>query len=716
MIRDGSNDSVGGTLETFINLFHSAHNFDALTIKSNLDMFNSQYDQDEDIEVLRNVLKKLVVEEICKAELDEAKRKFFETCLRELSDWLKSHARRDGAGFDCCLVGCKFTSKKHQFYVRHVKRDHPNIRNIVCNFNKRCKINLSNISAWIEHLKQTHSRQSAHCEPAPAQNPVLTMPCKCDRESCGGVHLRNIGELLKHYNSYHANENRQCMFEDCITTFNASTPITAMNHIRIKHKRTGKMKLKSRYLLLPESNSGSESISTPSLEIMENNTPVSHDDEENRYEEGDFDAIEAEDVFFDGHDDEENSNEHYLAYFSDFLSRLAYGKFVPQTTIQDICEEFIMSTKKLLARQEKVLRESLQNCTNCDIDQIVKDLFENDPFLQAQNQLNTEYKRKLFVQSCSTYVHPKEILLNQEGVRTGSKKEVFHYVPLVDSLNILTTDETFIKMRAAFKVNNDNKIRDIKDGSNFKKNSYFNANPDAYSIILYSDAVEMQNPLGAARGVYKIVFIYYTLCEISKSQRSQIDHLQLVMAFKEKLLKKYPLSTILKPLIEDLKLLELGIEMKSPTRKLKCGVACYVSDNLEASLVGGFSANFSSNDICRICHIQHKDLLDYAHKSHGLWSIEEYDEICNYMFNDNNEADNNSADIEVDAENLFTEFTSESEESDVESEDHSVMEAETEVDILSRGLKSRCSLNALQSFHAVNGFPLDIMHDLFEGM
>ena len=226
----------------------------------------------------------------------------------------------------------------------------------------------------------------------------------------------------------------------------------------------------------------------------------------------------------------------------------------------------------------------------------------------------------------------------------------------------------------------------------------------------------MQNPLGAARGVYKIVFIYYTLCEISKSQRSQIDHLQLVMAFKEKLLKKYPLSTILKPLIEDLKLLELGIEMKSPTRKLKCGVACYVSDNLEASLVGGFSANFSSNDVCRICHIQHKDLLDHAHKSHGLWSIEEYDEICNYMFNDNNEAGNNSADIEVDAENLFTEFTSESEESDVESEDHSVMDAETDEDILSRGLKSRCSLNVLQSFHAVNGFPLDIMHDLFEGM
>ena len=88
-------------------------------------------------------------------------------------------------------------------------------------------------------------------------------------------------------------------------------------------------------------------------------------------------------------------------------------------------------------------------------------------------------------------------------------------------------------------------------------------NKDAYSMILYSDGVEIKNPLGAARGVYKVVLVYYTLCEIKKSQRSQIDRLHLVMVFREKLLKKYSLKMIMKPLVRDLKSLEIGVQVLS---------------------------------------------------------------------------------------------------------------------------------------------------------
>ena len=67
------------------------------------------------------------------------------------------------------------------------------------------------------------------------------------------------------------------------------------------------------------------------------------------------------------------------------------------------------------------------------------------------------------------------------------------------------------------------------------------------------------------------------------------------MVFREKLLKKYSLQTIYKPLVDDLKRLELGVVINLPmTRRIKCGVICYAADNLEASVVGGFSACFSS--------------------------------------------------------------------------------------------------------------------------
>ena len=231
--------------------------------------------------------------------------------------------------------------------------------------------------------------------------------------------------------------------------------------------------------------------------------------------------------------------------------------------------------------------------------------------------------------------------------------------------------------------------------------------------MLYSDAVEMKNPLGASKGTYKIVFIYYTLCEITKSQRSKIDRIQLTMAFKEKLLKTYSLKTILKPLIDDLKALELGVEVKNPTGTLKAGVACYISDNLEAAFIGGFSGSFSSRDICRVCHIQHGQLGDQIHHVQDFWTEEEYDRICDSKFETMEEEDPNL--VVVQKDNLFNEFDSESDSDDESDIVESGEDGDDESQIQTRGLRSRCPLNCLQSFHAVTSFPLDIMHDLFEG-
>ena len=76
--------------------------------------------------------------------------------------------------------------------------------------------------------------------------------------------------------------------------------------------------------------------------------------------------------------------------------------------------------------------------------------------------------------------------------------------------------------------------------------------------------------------------VFFTLCEVEKAQRSQIDRLTLCMVFREKLLKKYSLNTIYKSLVDDLKVLETGIQIYFPIpRTVKCGVLCYAADNLE---------------------------------------------------------------------------------------------------------------------------------------
>ena len=155
--------------------------------------------------------------------------------------------------------------------------------------------------------------------------------------------------------------------------------------------------------------------------------------------------------------------------------------------------------------------------------------------------------------------------------------------------------------------------------------------------MFYSDAVELVNPLGAARGKHKVVQIFFNLAEIPKCQRSQVDRMQLALIVKEKLIKKYGFSKIYKVLVDDLKKLETGIEIFKPVpRLIKCGVLLHSGDNLESHSVGGFSTNFSSKDVCRFCHITYDQLTENIHGFDGeyplrKWTIEEYDNICDLI-------------------------------------------------------------------------------------
>jgi hypothetical protein len=177
-------------------------------------------------------------------------------------------------------------------------------------------------------------------------------------------------------------------------------------------------------------------------------------------------------------------------------------------------------------------------------------------------------------------------------------------------------------------------IVDIKDGSLYKQSKFFSENPDAFSLLLYSDGVEITNPLGAARGHYKIIQVFYTLCDLPKNQQCQTDKLQVALIFREKLLKKYSFQTIYKKMVEDLKKLECGLKINDPQEKVvKVGLLAHAADNLEAHSIGGFSSCFSSNFICRFCLIKYKDLDENIHDYSGesaypRWTESEYDKIA----------------------------------------------------------------------------------------
>ena len=151
-------------------------------------------------------------------------------------------------------------------------------------------------------------------------------------------------------------------------------------------------------------------------------------------------------------------------------------------------------------------------------------------------------------------------------------------------------------------------------------------------------------------------------------------------------------------------------------------------------LTGGFSGNFSRGDICRICHIQHSDLEKCIHDftkygPHSRWTVPEYDNITKQIEDENSSEEEDLA--AVTDNNLFAATINEIEEQNNESceenefssneslvtsdEDQSDIE-ETSQNTLKFGLRWRCPLNKLSSFHATHSFPADSLHDILEGV
>ena len=226
-----------------------------------------------------------------------------------------------------------------------------------------------------------------------------------------------------------------------------------------------------------------ESISTP---CHGNHSPEPTDE---------YDAAELDLLENDTDEPEELDEDYFLEYYSDFMNRLSNFKFIPQSTVQDIASEYISNSRRSLENRKVSLKKSLSSLTEIsqeEKDKIIEDL-EDDTFLNAQVKLGTEYKRLKYIKENKNYVAPEEITLNKEEVRLGAKKDVYHYIPIVSSIKTLLQDDSFNKMMDLNDhVPQDDKIVDLKDGTLYKNSSFFQANPDAYSILLYSDAVELK--------------------------------------------------------------------------------------------------------------------------------------------------------------------------------------------------------------------------------
>ena len=711
-------------IKVFISKLENVDKMDNLQILSELHKYGeSDATIDTPHALLRILLKKVYLEEILK-DANPDQHSVYSRKYHHLTESIRLNKK----GFKCCYIGCRFSAVRHRDYIRHIKKTHPRASDIKCDFSHKCPLRFSHINNLISHVEEAHTTTTTNDDQiVPSIQNGIPFPsnqdcgaCKCSLNSCGCRQFDSTKKLLTHVNTVHHSEYRECVFKNCDKTFDINS--TSRHHFRIVHQHKGQLK---------EANLLSRG---PSADLPEENLHFDSlvGEEESFYFHDSYGEADISDLKDDDEETNENDEEHFLYYYADFMNRLAHVNFIPYSTVQLIAEEFLQNSLKFQNVAEKRLRKVIVEKTDLNAEPIIQDVLGDNFFVRAQMQLKTQFKRTRFVHENMKYVKPVQYVLNKDEVSRGSPKDVVLYVPIDESLACLLEDQSFIKMmeKSSYYPRDEDVLKEVIDGSIYKTN-YFKENPDAYGIILYSDGVEFKNPLGAARGSYKCVQVFYTLGNIPKKCRSKIDRLNLLMIFHEKLLKKYSLKTIFSKLLVDMKRLENGLVISCPEPKLiKAGLLCYVADNLEAHLIGGFSGSFSSNSICRVCHIQHGQLVDQMiydenGMSHTEWTVNEYDECIRSLNLDDN--DSNEESQQLNSEEIVNDNPTHSDSSSSDSEDEDQGSEKSDSDDIENddnnaqpmnkwGLRHACPFNELSSFHCVTSLPFDLMHDLMEGV
>lgn len=254
-----------------------------------------------------------------------------------------------------------------------------------------------------------------------------------------------------------------------------------------------------------------------------------------------------------------------------------------RTSSQEISLKIILSEDNLLPSK---------------ISEISKKVIKDHCFLELYDKFGTNYKRKNFYHEKFSYTNPVPKLLSQ----TNGKKKYFHYVPIIETIQAMFQDKTLQPISLTSPITNNDVLKDFTDGSVFRMNKFFQDNLEPLKIILYQDGFEVVNPLGSAKGKYKLIAVYLSLGNLPPHLRTHIDTIQLVTLCKE---KQFNHEKVYGPIVQDLKKIESeGIDI-SCGQQVKGTVIFISGDNLGNHQLGGFVENFSrSKFFCRYCMIE----------------------------------------------------------------------------------------------------------------
>lgn len=295
-----------------------------------------------------------------------------------------------------------------------------------------------------------------------------------------------------------------------------------------------------------------------------------------------------------------------LLYLKAYTLRL-----IPKSTTMEIFEDLSWVFSKLHARLISFIPDGVAS----SLCQSAPYLLDPELFPDMVKRIDKVYDAKSEEMG---FFPPEKITLDEAG------SSFFHYIPVLKTLRALLSKPQYFNHIEEFRQNTFNGGHcDLHYSEYFYSNSYFKGNRNLLNIHLYADEVTTTNPLGQAKGKFKILCIYFTLDNIHPRFNTLLKNIHPVAFANSKVVKKYGINSILKPFVHEMKYLSIHglsfnliLEDGSSERLTFKGSLSVVSgDNLSQHEIGGFSCCFSSGHICRFCDALYENQRVYLKES-----------------------------------------------------------------------------------------------------
>ena len=261
---------------------------------------------------------------------------------------------------------------------------------------------------------------------------------------------------------------------------------------------------------------------------------------------------------------------------------------------------------------------------------------DNDINLETSyiSEFATKYRRDKFYKEYCRMVEPVEVVLGTRNkeVRGVVKvvKSLGYYVPLERLLQALLQLPDLQYVIENPHNSTTGFMFDVCDGHYLKDHPLFGTDKRALQLLLYTDDIQVANPLGTHTKQHKITVFYMMILNMRPEDRSRLSAIFLVAIAKAENLARHGTVGVHK-LLQDFfdtvnQLSSDGIvfDVGNEKRRLKGGLVGVIADTPAANVLGGFKGGSMVNSPIFNIKFEHfpncqPTWMIYHHEAHDLY-------------------------------------------------------------------------------------------------